>query len=90
MAWSVVTFDLENDQMPGINPQIALIHQAQETYFMLGCPENFALYQVYRDGDKFFTFYFTPEAAEAFAGYIQAYGGQLWDGPLPAMAEESF
>jgi hypothetical protein len=83
MSWYRVTFDLDNDQPPGIEPQIAFALEVQRVYNALGCPNGFAVYDLSDFEHMLYSFFFSPLAAEHFADYINSNRHEIWDKPLP-------
>lgn len=87
MNWYVITFDLDRDQPPGIEPQIAIAMHAQETYRALGFPRGFAVYHFHDWEIKLYSFFFSPIAVPHFADLIGSKRGEVWNKPLPSGAE---
>lgn len=83
MPWYRVTFDLDKDQPPGIEPQIAFALEVQRVYNALGSPEGFAVYDYSDFEHLLYSFLFSPVAAQYFAEYINSNRHEIWDKPLP-------
>lgn len=87
MNWYVVVFDLDRDQAPGIEPQIAIAQRVQQAYHALAQPKGFTVYHLAELESGHFSFFFSPVAAPHFAEFIRANAGKVWDDPLPDRAE---
>jgi hypothetical protein len=83
MLWYKVTFDLDRDQPPGIEPQIAVAVRVQEAYRALGYPEGFAVYDLADYERMLYSFFFSSLAAQHFAEFIKCNRSEIWDEPLP-------
>jgi hypothetical protein len=86
MPWYRVTFDLDNDQPPGIEPQIAVAVRVQQAYNALGCPAGFAVYDFIDYESKLYFFFFAPVAAQHFEDFIASNRHEVWNQPLPTEA----
>lgn len=87
MPWYKVTFDLDRDQPPGIEPQIAIAQRVHEAYEALGYPKGFAVYDLNDYGTMLFVFFFSPLAAQHFAEFIASNRSEVWEQPIPANAQ---
>jgi hypothetical protein len=84
MPWYKVTFDLDRDQPPGIEPQIAVAMRVQQAYEALGYPKGFAVYDLIDYESKLYFFFFSPVAAQHFAEFIASNRSEVWEEALPA------
>ena len=87
MNWFVITFDLDRDQPPGIQPQFAIALQAEKIYRALGFPDGFAVYHFHDWENRLYSFFFSPVAAPHFMELIHSKRGEVWGKPLPSGAE---
>ena len=87
MSWYKVTFDLDRDQPPGIEPQIAVALRVQEAYKALGYPDGFAVYDFAGYEGLLYSFFFSPVAAQHLAEFIRSNRHEVWDKPLPNEAK---
>lgn len=83
MPWYKVTFDLDRDQPPGIEPQIAVALRVQQAYNALGCPDGFAVYDFADYERLLYSFFFSPVAAQHFAEFIKSNRHEIWDKAIP-------
>ena len=83
MAWHVVVFDLDRDQAPGLEPQMAFYLQVEQIYERLNKPEGFALFDKWDVEKMLYAFFFSPVASEHCDELIRSHSGTVWDKPIP-------
>ena len=83
MKWYRVTFDLDNDQPPGLGPQLQIADEAIAAYQSLGKPQGFAVYDLNEIQSMRYSFFYSPRAAEAFSQFIKSNKSEAWDKALP-------
>jgi hypothetical protein len=83
MDWTKVTFDLDSDQPPGIEPQWIVADRAIVAYESLGKPAGFAVYDLKDLESMLYSFFYSPIAAQHFLEFIKSNRSEVWDKPLP-------
>ncbi len=83
MKWYRVTFDLDNDQPPGIGPQLQIADRAIVAYQSLGEPQGFAVYDLNEIQSMRYSFFYSPIAAQHFLEFTKSNRSEVWDKPLP-------
>jgi hypothetical protein len=83
MNWHVVWFDLDRDQPPGHEPQLAFYLQVEEIYRRLNMPAGFALFDKWYVEEQYYAFWFSPVASVHCKSLIDSHRNEVWDKPIP-------